>query len=156
MKKVQKFETVRVLSVRQPWASLIVTGIKDVENRTWSTPYRGTIYIHASQRFDNDAMDYLVEYGEAIFGDAAQEVLESLVHHPRGALLGRVTLSDIIPFEEENLDQLSPWHFEGNLGWYLENAEMFEEPIPMNGKLGLFSIELDTSRIRIITDEDEN
>ena len=37
----------RVLSVRQPWASLLVRGVKDIENRTWSTTYRGPVLIHA-------------------------------------------------------------------------------------------------------------
>ncbi|RZJ91586.1 MAG: ASCH domain-containing protein, partial [Chryseobacterium sp.] len=36
------------LSIKQPWASLIASGIKDIENRTWATKYRGRIYIHAS------------------------------------------------------------------------------------------------------------
>jgi hypothetical protein len=39
----------KVLSVRQPFASLICAGIKTVENRTWKTPYRGDILIHASK-----------------------------------------------------------------------------------------------------------
>lgn len=42
----------KILSVRQPWASLIVTGLKDVENRTWPTKYRGPILVHASLRAD--------------------------------------------------------------------------------------------------------
>jgi len=40
--------TLTCLSVRQPWAWLIVNGHKDVENRTWSTQHRGDILIHAS------------------------------------------------------------------------------------------------------------
>lgn len=47
----------KIISIRQPWASLIVTGLKDVENRTWSTRYRGPILIHASQRADSIASD---------------------------------------------------------------------------------------------------
>jgi hypothetical protein len=53
----------RIISIRQPWASLIVNGgidvqtgatvLKDVENRTWTTAYRGPVLIHASQRPDN-------------------------------------------------------------------------------------------------------
>jgi hypothetical protein len=39
----------KILSVRQPWAALIVSGHKDIENRTWSTRYRGPVLIHASQ-----------------------------------------------------------------------------------------------------------
>lgn len=40
----------KALTIKQPWASLIVEGIKDIENRTWKTKYRGRIYIHASQK----------------------------------------------------------------------------------------------------------
>jgi len=39
----------KIISIRQPWAALIVSGIKDVENRTWPTRYRGQLLIHASR-----------------------------------------------------------------------------------------------------------
>ena len=39
---------VKVLSVKNPFAYLILQGGKDVENRTWTTDYRGRLYIHAS------------------------------------------------------------------------------------------------------------
>ena len=35
-----------ILSIRQPWAWLIVNGYKDIENRTWSTRFRGKVLIH--------------------------------------------------------------------------------------------------------------
>lgn len=38
----------KALSIKQPWASLIAHGIKNIENRTWKTHFRGRIYIHAS------------------------------------------------------------------------------------------------------------
>jgi len=38
----------KALSIKQPWASLIAHGIKDIENRTWRTNFRGKIYIHTS------------------------------------------------------------------------------------------------------------
>ena len=38
----------KILSIRQPWARLIVSGSKNIENRTWSTRYRGALLIHAS------------------------------------------------------------------------------------------------------------
>jgi ASCH domain-containing protein len=43
----------KIISIRQPWASLIVSGAKDVENRTWPTRYRGPVLVHASQRADS-------------------------------------------------------------------------------------------------------
>lgn len=39
----------KALTIKQPWASLIVEGIKDIENRTWKTNYRGKIYVHCSK-----------------------------------------------------------------------------------------------------------
>src|SRR5437016_10859136 len=47
-----KAETMKALSVRQPWAWLIVNGHKDIENRSWQTKFRGKLLIHAGQRFD--------------------------------------------------------------------------------------------------------
>jgi hypothetical protein len=44
----------RALSIRRPWAELIINGDKDIENRTWSTTYRGLVYIHAGKAFDVD------------------------------------------------------------------------------------------------------
>jgi len=40
----------KALTIKQPWADLIVSGIKDIENRTWRTKFRGRIYVHASQK----------------------------------------------------------------------------------------------------------
>ena len=42
----------KVLSVRQPWAWLIVAGHKDIENRKWYTNHRGPLLIHASKAMD--------------------------------------------------------------------------------------------------------
>lgn len=38
----------KILFVRQPWASLLVSGLKDIENRTWAPNFKGRILIHAS------------------------------------------------------------------------------------------------------------
>lgn len=40
----------KALSIKQPWAHLIVSGVKDVENRSWKTNYRGRIFVHASKQ----------------------------------------------------------------------------------------------------------
>ena len=39
----------KALSIRQPWAWLIVCGHKPLENRSWPTPYRGPLLIHAAK-----------------------------------------------------------------------------------------------------------
>ncbi len=47
----------KILSIRQPWASLIVAGVKDVENRTWPMRYRGRVLIHSSLRADDTSSE---------------------------------------------------------------------------------------------------
>jgi len=39
---------VKALSLREPWASFMIHGIKTIENRNWPTKYRGTVLVHAS------------------------------------------------------------------------------------------------------------
>jgi hypothetical protein len=45
----------RALSIMQPWAWLIVNGYKDIENRSWSTGFRGQLLIHAGKKLDKYA-----------------------------------------------------------------------------------------------------
>lgn len=66
---------VATLSVRQPWASLIVSGIKRVEIRSKQTPHRGLLVIHSSAFIDHD--DRL----------------------PRGAMIGVARLFDVVQLE---------------------------------------------------------
>ena len=42
----------KAISLKQPWASLIVSGRKTIELRTWNTKFRGEFYIHASKTTD--------------------------------------------------------------------------------------------------------
>jgi len=47
----------KIISIKQPWATLIAHGIKDMENRSWSTRYRGPVLIHASLKVDCSIAD---------------------------------------------------------------------------------------------------
>lgn len=111
----------KVLSIRQPWAHLIVTGLKRIENRTWNTDYRGPLLIHASQRFDSS-------FQPTSFGQ-----LERLKDEPRGAIIGRVDLIDVVT-------ESSDPSFEGPFGFVLRNPKPIR-PHPMKGRLGLFDID---------------
>jgi hypothetical protein len=116
----------RVLSIRQPWAWLIVQGLKDVENRTWATPYRGPLLIHASQRLDMDAAETRRYFrGTGIKLPASFET---------GGIVGYTELVDCVTAHP------SGW-FQGPVGWVLTNAR----PLPyyaVKGKLGLFTVTL--------------
>lgn len=108
------------LSVRQPWASLIVLGLKDVENRTWTTKYRGPLLIHASLRPDFDARGPFT---------LTRDEIEAL---PRGGIIGEVELVDCVTSSS------SPW-FEGPAGLVLRRPRVL--PLfPCRGRLGLFQV----------------
>ena len=133
----------KTLSIRQPWASLIVKGFKDVENRSWRTPIRGEIAIHASASNTEDDWDDAIITVSMIqtitFSEAEKWIIESIGEFdklPRGAILGIVEIIDC------KRERTSPWHFEENWGFYLQNPKEIKEPIPAKGKLGFWDFDL--------------
>ena len=126
----------KVLSVRQPWAYLIVAGYKDIENRTWYTGHRGPLLIHASKGVDpENFMPKQRQYIESV-GIVIPEDL------PRGAIVGSVNLTEVCSDgRDENLLDIydgkgSPW-FEGPYGFEMADAVQFHQPIPYRGSLGI-------------------
>lgn len=109
----------KTLSVRQPWADLIIRGIKDIENRTWTTAYRGPLLIHASKTLVNTVAL------ERFYGEEHEWEL--------GGFVGIVDLVDVVT------DSKSPWaHNDGEAyHWVLANPRRVPF-VPMNGKLNLY------------------
>jgi len=129
----------KVLSVRQPWAYLIVAGYKDIENRTWYTGHRGPLLIQASKGVDPD--DFMPKQREYI-ESAGIVIPEDL---PRGAIVGSATLTNVYSDgRDEELQDLmflrgqdgNPW-FEGPYGFEMADAVQFHQPIPYRGSLGI-------------------
>lgn len=126
------------LSIQQPWAWLIVNGYKDVENRSWGTPYRGKVLIHASKR-------RITRHEETYFTNlcvkhGVPRPWEDMLY---GGIVGIAEITDCVRFNEAAKKGLtSPWFVQqpGNVGWVLKNAQ----PLPFlacKGSLGLFEIE---------------
>jgi hypothetical protein len=113
------------LSVRQPWASLIVAGARPHEVRRWHTALRGPLAIHASGRLPPE-------------GFAPGRRL------PLGAVLGTVELADCVrvedlPAEERARADLRPGHWV----WRFRNPCPFPRPSRARGRPGLFQVTLD-------------
>lgn len=115
----------KCLSIRQPWAHLIVNGIKDVENRVWAPAYRGTLLIHGGLTVHRAAFSYLARW-HGIDVDPSELQL--------GVILGAVDLVDCRKM------RTSRWHRRGDFGWYLENPRRLRTPIPYKGQLKLFEV----------------
>jgi hypothetical protein len=110
--------------MKQPWAWAIVSGLKHIENRSWATPYRGTIYIHASRQLD--------AFGIAWFAKHKMKLPKDL---PTGAVVGKCELVNIVQRKEGR--RFGKWFF-GPKGWVIKNAQRLVRPIKMKGRLGLF------------------
>ena len=88
----------KALSIIQPWTSLIATGIKDIENRTWRTNFRGEFLLHASARHLRDGWEALNEDQRK----AAERLIQPFgtVNDvrllPVSAIIGKATLADCV------------------------------------------------------------
>jgi|SRR5579862_1472300 len=121
----RKSPEMRCLSLRQPWASMVVSGRKDVENRSWRTNYRGPLLIHASRTVDRDACrDYGLDP-------------DSL---PTGVILGVVTVANCT---EPEKPCRSKWAKSGLYHWLLTDPRLLRRPVPVTGRVGFFKVSLD-------------
>ena len=115
----------KALSIRQPWAWLIVNGYKDIENRTWSTDFRGRVYVHAGRRIKSgdfpEQRDYIRESGLILPEEP-----------PLGAIVGEVTITDCVDSSS------SPW-FCCHYVFLLSSPVAYKKPIPYRGQLLLLA-----------------
>jgi hypothetical protein len=112
---------VKALSIKQPWAWAVVTGLKDVENRGYRTRHRGRLLVHASKRDDRDGFAFMAARGIQVPDDL-----------PRGAIVGSVVLTGVVD------DSPSPWAEAGQQHWLLEDPEPWPRPAAARGDLGVW------------------
>jgi hypothetical protein len=121
-------EQMLCLTVWQPWASAIIFGSKDIENRTWTPPKRvigRRIWIHAGKRLDSeDAIEFCADNG--------YDWHEHEEHHIFGAIIGSVAVEGWTSSPKEN----SPW-FVGPIGWRLTRP-IPQPPVYCRGAQGLW------------------
>jgi ASCH domain-containing protein len=115
----------RVLSVQQPWAWAIASGRKRIENRSWYTNYRGTVYVHASSKLDRNAVEWLRR-------ELAIRVPD---HFQQSAVVAVAQLADVIT--RRRARRFGKW-FLGPYGFVLTNVRQLPVPVATKGKLRLF------------------
>ncbi len=146
-------DCIKCLSVRQPYADWLVNpdrflqgGIipKTIENREWSTSYRGPLLIHASTKFEVDAFEYwqscCPSLGNAVLRDVASPCKQD---YRLGSLIGIADLVDVVSESDD------PW-FVGTYGFVLAHARPIA-PIPYRGQLRLFNVPLSiVGEVRVV------
>ncbi len=124
----------KALTIKQPWASLIINKHKKYEFRSWKTNYRGKILIHAGKSIEKDMLKKFENYNLDI---------------NTSSIIGEAEIVDCILVDEkfnEELREIDPIvygksnHVE-TYAWKLENIIKYDKPIPCKGKLGLWNIE---------------
>ena len=124
----------KALSIRQPWAWLIANGYKDIENRSWSTTFRGEFFIHASKTMTGKEYRECMDFLDLLRRDANAFLpiicLPDRKSFEFGGIIGVATLSACV--EESD----SPW-FTGRFGFVLENPKVLPF-MPCQGTLQFF------------------
>lgn len=114
------------LSVRQPYAWLLVHGIKPVENRTWSTRFRGRVLIHAGKVYGKrDHADDLEVYGAHGYPLSRDEMI--------GGIVGEAVITDCVTAHSSSF-------FFGPYGFVMAEAKAYPKLIPYRGVLGFFDV----------------
>lgn len=127
---------VHVLSIRQPWAWLIVHGWKRHENRTWRTPYRGPLAVHAGSLLDRPGLEWVRRHCPDI-------PLPEPRDFPKGAIVGAVELvtceSDLAGVR--GAAGMADLRFiEGPYVFTLARPRSLLYPIPARGRLGIYTV----------------
>ena len=131
----------KVITIKQPWATLIREGYKEYEFRTWKTKFRGEILIHSGKGVDRKAMKRFEHLN---------------LEYPTGCIIAKANLTDCVYIDEsmakslQEKDSLVYYGFIDKVagtgkyekvwegyGFKLENVIKLE-PIPVNGQLGLW------------------
>ncbi len=125
----------KVITIQQPWATLIAEGYKEYEFRTWKTKYRGEILIHAGKGIDKKAIERFEHLN---------------LEYPVGQIIAKANITDCVKVDDklrEELKEKDPIVYKGVInktsnnwdgyGFKLENVEKIE-PIEINGKLSLW------------------
>ena len=126
---------VKAISLWQPWASYIAAGMKGYETRSWATPYRGPLAIHAAKRpMTEGELELLDEYPLTL-------------PLPFGAIVATCTLLDCVRMTDvvianrfERDLALGDW-YPGRYAWRLVDVVPLAEPMPFRGAQGLFDTE---------------
>ena len=129
----------KVLSLTEPYATLIKIGVKKIETRSWKTSYRGKLYIHASstkipkEYKNNKELMNLVNVNELNFGN----------------IICSCNLVDCIEMTDKFIEEVKKNKEEficgvykiGRYAWILEDIKVLENPIPAKGHLGIWNMD---------------
>lgn len=130
----------KVLTLRQPWATLVAEGIKKYEFRSWKTNYRGKVLIHAGTGIDKDDM---------------KKYEHMNLDFPSRRIIAVVEIEDCLELDKDlnkkiiSENNIAYGHkIRTGYAWKLKNIKKIDYGKEVNGKLGLWNIDLDEEKIK--------
>ena len=136
---------VKCLSLWEPWATLMMIGAKRIETRSWYTPYRGPLLIHAAKNRSEIELVHEPEFTAALKGQSLHfgQILcvVDLINCERTETLcdDDALFEDRGGWTEWDMGNYGPNRF----GWVTENVRPLPQPLDYRGAQGLFNVELD-------------
>lgn len=157
----------KVLTLTQPWASLVALGAKKIETRSWATPYRGPLLIHAAKGLGpvGGMSGLIYQYACSPFWEVLLPNGHTPDKMPRGAIIAVCRLVGCPPTPTTHPTIETGWTDEdtaenwdlteqerafgdyspGRFAWLLADVRALPEPIPCKGALGLWEYTGDLS-----------
>ncbi len=124
----------KCLSLKQPYAELLVSGKKTIELRNWNTSFRGKFLVHASKNIDKKRLDLLgIDYNRLTLG----------------AIIGSAVLYDVKQYrnkieleldKNKHLADIEEFGF-CRYGFMIKNTRRFKRSIPYPGMLKFFEVD---------------
>jgi activating signal cointegrator 1 len=145
-----KLVSIRVITLKQPWAYLFASGFKQNETRSFATSFRGELYIHSSQKIDFNDLELL--HDDKHFKKCIPDRSVLI----QGAIIGKVNIVDCVPTEKLSNDHYfkdttkyvnnQEWAFgdyrENRFAWIGKDHKMLDTPIHCRGMLGIWRCEV--------------
>lgn len=121
----------KVITLKQPWASLVAYGYKKYEFRSWKLNYRGPILIHAGLGIDKEAMEKVEDLG---------------LDFPSKRIIAIVNVDDCISLDDtisKAINKENPLVYGNKVrtgyAWKLSNAKLVNIPETISGKQGIWN-----------------
>ncbi len=126
----------KAISYHQPYAWMLANGYLDIDDRTWSTPYRGPLAIHASKAFSQHYYDYVRYHLNVPIPD-----IPDLGY---GVIMGVAKLVHVLkPEETTEVPHARRAHGGGHCyGWQFTDITLFDEAVACRGQQGLFDVDI--------------
>jgi hypothetical protein len=125
------------ITVKQPWAEMLVRGAKVHEYRAWKTDYRGRLLIHAGRAYPTRSeMELFLEMLPGANKPSMYRAMEWVMQQGRGCIIGEVEIVGV-----REISAGHPGYRFGRYAWVTANAKKYDCPIWAVGKLGLWEYE---------------